>query len=333
MSGLLIVVFLPAVIRNMEDLKILCGTALIVITASAIVGLLQHYQFLGAGYSRVPGMSESMLELMLLLPVAILTVLGIFLTRESTGIKPLLLVSILMMGLALYFTYTRSALLALVVGAIALLTFLMSRIRGEIVLAIALAGIGFMEMSGFMGIQYLGGRDVASQQESSVSREILWQAGIAIVKDNPVLGIGGDQFKTVSKQYASSVDPALLRWERNTYWGYRTLGSLEPHNDFLMVSVSYGVIALVAYFWLFIAVMRNFFYSYRTSDKRFIKGLSVGLAAALIAYGVNVFYHNGLATVPLFWILVGFSAAVAKIAAGKQNKKSARRTTADLSES
>jgi O-antigen ligase len=324
-SGLLIIIFIPAVVRNLKDLKILCGVAFIVMTASAVIGVLQHYQFLGADtISRVSGMSDSKLELMLILPGALLTVLGIFLSRGLRNIGLLLVVSSVMMGLALYFTYTRSALLALALGAVALIIFLLSRIRSEIILVVVLLGVCFIEMSGFMSDQFMSGRDIGAQQESSISRKILWQAGIAIVQDHPLSGIGGDQYKAVSEQYISAVDPDLLRWEEARYWGYRTLGALEPHNDFLTVAISYGLVALFAFLWLFMAGMRNLFDAYNASGKRFIKGLSVGLAAALIAYAVNVFYHNGLATLPIFWIIIGFSGAAAKIAARKRIKNTAR---------
>ena len=136
--------------------------------------------------------------------------------------------------------------------------------------------------------------------------------------DNPVFGIGASQFKTVSPQYASKVDPSLLKWEEKTYWGYRTLGNEEVHNDFLDIWVSYGTIALIIYLWIIFAVLRNFLYAYRTSNSRFVIGLSLGLAAGLIAYLVNSFYHNCLQTLPFFWILAGFSMAVAKLASEEQ---------------
>lgn len=320
--GLLAIIFMTAVTRNLKELKILCGVVFVMATASAVIGLLQHFGLSGTGpVDRVSGMAESEMELSFTLPITLLTVLGILLSKGVKDIRPLLGVSVLMMGLALYFTYTRSALLALALGLIALIIFLLTRIRGEIMLIIVLVAIGVIEGTGFMGDQYLSGRNEISQQESSISRKILWQAGFGIVQDNPFMGIGGDQYKTVSQRYISSIDPTLLRWEEQQYWGYRTLGSLEPHNDFLAVSIYYGVGALIAYIWLFMAAMRNLFDSYRATDKRFIKGLSIGVAAALISYAVNAFYHNGLATTALFWVIVGFSAAIGKVAMGKLNRK------------
>ncbi len=326
-AGLLIVIFLPAVIRSSKELKILCGVAFVAVTASAIVGLAQNFRFLGMdqvtlipgflqnGQTRVPGMAETQLELAYILTTAVLVVLSVYLARGvNSSTKRLLLLSLPLMALALYFTYTRSALLALLLGLAALVLFLKTRIRGEFILTALLVAIAFIEITGISGSIFLGGRSEGGQEASSISRQILWQSGINIAIDNPVLGIGGDQYRNVSPQYASTVDPSLLEWESETYWAYNTLGTEAPHNDFLNVWVSYGTLALVAYIGLFIAILRNFLTSYKVSKRRFIKGLSLGLAAALVAYGVNAFYHNLMATIPLLWILGGFSLATTKLA-------------------
>lgn len=326
--GILIVVFLPAVVGNLKDLKILCGVVFIGMTVSALIGLMQHYQFLGmneatlvpnffantTGDYRVPGIAESALYLSFTLPVVAITILSIYLTKGlNPNTRKLLLISMILMAAAIYFTYTRSAIFALVPGLIALVLFLKTRIKGEIVLFFALAAILFIEMTGLLGGTYLGGREQEAQADSSYERKVLWQAGIAIAMDNPVLGIGGDQYRTIAPEYGSSVDPELMK-RQESYWGYRTLGSQEPHNDFLAIWLKYGTIALVTYIWIMVIIMRNFLSSYRTSTNRFIRGLAVGLGAALIAYVANAFYHNCMAAMPLFWIIAGFSVATAKLA-------------------
>lgn len=335
--GLLIIIFLPAVIRNSKDLKILCGVAFIGLIASAIIGLMQHYQFFDMGQNtlisgflerpldgeaRVPGMAETQLELAFALSVALPVLLGVYLVKGvKTNTRWLLLGSVVLIGLAVYFTFTRSALLALILGLVALALFFKTRIRGEIILATVLLGVGLIAATGITENGYLGGRSASAQEESSISRQILWQSGVSIAIDNLVLGIGGDRFQEVSPEYASDVDPALLAWEGEAYWGYSSLGALEPHNDFLKMWISYGTLALIAYIWLFVVVLRNLLDSFQASTTRFIKGLSLGLAAALIAYGVNAFYHNLFATMPLFWILAGFSLATAKLALKSQGHK------------
>jgi O-antigen ligase len=326
--GILIIIYLPAVVRNLHDLKILCGVVFIGMTASALIGLMQHYYFLGmdeatlipgfstdtAGDHRVSGIAESALYLSFTLPIVFFATLGVYLAKglESNARKLLILGTILMLA-AVYFTYTRSALFALAPGLLALVLFLKTRIKGDIVLFFALAAILFIEITGLLGGTYLGGREQEGQAESSYERKVLWQAGIAIAMDNPVLGIGGDQYPTVAPKYASSVDPELMK-RQESYWEYRTLGSQEPHNDFLGIWLKYGTIALAAYIWIMVIVMRNFLNSYRISTNRFIRGLAVGLAAALIAYVANAFYHNCMAAMPLFWIIAGFSVATVKLA-------------------
>ncbi len=141
--------------------------------------------------------------------------------------------------------------------------------------------------------------------------------------DHPIIGIGNANFNTLSTQYQSKVDSSLLAYEKQEYWSYRTLGSEPPHNDFINFWLSYGTPALIVFIWIFLMVARNFIYSYRISRNSFLRGLSIGLAAALVAYGINAIYHNVMATIPLFWILAGFSLAVSKLGyGGKARSKS-----------
>ena len=333
-SGLLIVVFIPAVTRNSKELKILCGVAFIVVAASAIIGLLQHFRFLGidqatvvpgflttimAGDLRVPGMAESELELAYILTSAILIALAVYVVKGvSSSQKKLLLLAMILMVPTLYFTYTRSALFAIGLGAIALLLFFKTRIKGVIILALLLLAVGFVETTGIFDEQYLSGRGEEIQQKSSISRQIAWQAGIQIAMDYPVLGIGGNQFQAISPQYTASVAPDLLKYEEEEYWNFRTLGSTQPHNDYLNIWLSYGTPALIIYLWLFVAIITTFLDTARKAKERFIKGLCLGMAAALVTYAINAFYHNLLMTLPLLWILAGFALSASKLALKKK---------------
>jgi O-antigen ligase len=258
-------------------------------------------------------------------------VLGIYLARVvRSGTRQFIVISMVLMAAALYFTYTRSALLALVLGLVALFLFLRTRIKGKIILAAMLLLIAFIAISGITEGHYLWGRAESIQEESSISRKILWQTGTAIAVDNPILGIGAYRFTEVSAQYSDKVDPSLLAWEQEQYWGYATLGSEAVHNDFLAVWVSYGTLALIAYLWLYFAILRNLLDSHRASTSRFIKGLSIGLAAALIGYAVNSFYHNAMGTLPLFWILAGFSVVAANLALRRQDETKTAKESMDI---
>lgn len=327
LSGLLFIILMTAVIKDNKQLKNICGITCIIITASATIGIMQHFNILGMNQAslqrgfvivtnRVPGMGETELELAYILPVAALVACGIFMKRGISSInRGLLVVSMVLMVLGLWFTYTRSGLLALGFGLASVLLYLKTRINWQIIFVLSFILIGLLANTDLAGNLFLGGRTENAQTESSVARVILQQASIAVALDHPVLGIGGGQFTTISPQYADSVDPSLLDWEAQRYWSYRTLGKDQPHNDFLMIWLSYGTIALALYLWLFFVVLHNCFRSFRASKNHFIKGLSLGIASALATYVANSFYHNLIVDLPLFWTLAAFSLVATKLAA------------------
>jgi O-antigen ligase len=327
--GVLFAIFLAAIIQNPKQLKILGIAIGIVITASAVIGILQHFDIFGMASAtvqkgfltsplivdkRVPGISETELETAYILSATAMVLLCVFLAGGIEKHRNFVLVAILLMVGCLYFTYTRSALFALVLGLLGVLLFVRIRIRWEWVLVMLFIVIFFVVQSNLLSSTFFSGRSENSQLESSVSRTILWQAGVAAALDNPILGTGAGQFLTVSPRYANSVDPYLIRWEEDRYWSWRTLGTLQPHNDFLNVWVSYGTFALIAYLWVHFAILRNCFLAYSRSRSRFMRGISLGMAGALATYVANSFYHNISNTVPLLWILAGFSMVVLKLA-------------------
>jgi O-antigen ligase len=338
--GLLFAILLPAMVNNTKQLKTLCVVICIVITASAVIGIMQRYNVLGMASAtmfpgfinltntsdvRVPGIAETELELAYVLAATMVIILSLFITKGVNSNKKSLIISIILMLIALYFTYTRSALFALLLGLVSLAIFVRSRVRWEIFLIPLFILIFFIVQTDILGNTYFSGRSETNQMESSISRSIVWQAGVGIALSNPILGIGADQFVKVSPKYQTSVDQKLIQWEEDRYWSWRTLGTTEPHNDFLNIWLSYGTIALALYIWLHFAIMRNFFESFRASKRRFIKGISLGLAGALVTYVANSFYHNISNTLPLLWILAGLSLAVLKLTI---EKKTARKENA-----
>jgi putative inorganic carbon (HCO3(-)) transporter len=325
--GLLFIILLPAIIQNSRQLKIICTVAFVVIIASAIIGVLQHYNLFGmqqatlttdivSRIGRVPGMSETELEFAYILSVTLMILLGIYLLKGfTTRHEKYFVIAMLILLPGLYFTYTRSALISIVIGFLALVVFARTRIKWPIVFVFAFLVILALELTNVFGGTFLSGRSESSQEESSVARSILWQAVIAVALDNPILGIGGDQFLKISPEYANKIDPELIKFEEDRYYQYRTLGKDAPHNDFLRVWAYYGTPALIVYIWFHFALISSCASTFRKSKNRLIKGLALGLAAALVTYVVNSFYHNVSSTLPIIWILAGFSLVVAKLAA------------------
>ncbi len=169
MTGLMILSFIPIVVRNTRDLIILCAVAFIGITASSLIGIMQHFNILGmqsisltriptgADY-RIPGTSETGLELSYVLSAGLIILAGIFLFKGfNPDINKLIPVFMLLISIGLYFTYTRSALIAVVFGLASLVLLIKTRIKGEIIFIVLLLIAGFLIISP-VGNEALEGR-------------------------------------------------------------------------------------------------------------------------------------------------------------------------------
>lgn len=320
-TSLAVLILLPAVVKNEKDIKTLATVALITCAVSAFFAVVQHYHFNLLPFStlyggtvsgrRAIGFSDSAVNLAYTLPLVILPAISLLFFK---GINPryrvLTVLAILVMTAALYFTFTRSGIYSLGLGLIAIVFITGSKFRKELFLVVLVLCAAFIVYVDMKENRYSQG---FSEEDSAASRLVLWQAGAKIAVDYPVLGIGSGGFKEMSQAYMSSVeyDPEVVDVEG-------VLGVEQPHNDFLRIWISYGTVALIAFIWLLFSIFHNFLETYRTSSRRFVKGIAIGGFAALAAYVVNAACHNVMDTVWLLWIIGGLSIAAYKLAEQKR---------------
>lgn len=70
----------------------------------------------------------------------------------------------------------------------------------------------------------------------------MWEGAIKIFRDNPLIGIGTGGFEKSLKQY--NPDPSLP-------------GIDQPHNSFLYMATSFGIIGIFSILWLFVVFMKK----------------------------------------------------------------------------
>lgn len=316
-TSLIVLIVLPAVIKNEQDLKMLALIALITCSISALFALSQHLHFnflplsttiFGNGFSgrRAWGLSASPVLLGFTLPLVIISAICLlFHSSVNRRYYLVTIFSILLMSAATYFTYTRSGMYSFGAGLIAMILFMKLKVKKELFLVAIILCVAFVMYTNMKENRYSQG---VSNDSSAAGRLVLWQAGAQIALHYPILGIGGSDFKQVSEAYASSVEVNTAVVQAQD-----VLGVEQPHNDFLRVWVSYGTPALIAFLWFFAGVFRNFLNYYRKSSKRFAKGLALGLFAALVTYVVNAASHNVMDSVCILWIFGGLSIALYKL--------------------
>jgi putative inorganic carbon (HCO3(-)) transporter len=131
--------------------------------------------------------------------------------------------------------------------------------------------------------------------DSNVIRINLWKESLNIIKDFPILGCGLNTYSVVAPNY-------------KIHEG----GGIYPHNSFLQMAAETGIVGLVSFIWILVALFRL---GFRILNKR-KDPLLLGILAGILAFLVQSFFDTNLYAlqlVVLFWFMVGFAVSITKI--------------------
>ncbi len=309
-----------AVINNRRDLKRVASAALVIAVVAGVASIWQHYGAQSAIYGnahagaikdwkgRSIGLADSPVILANQMTFVLMPLLGVLATgpmrRDRTRV--LLLTASLVLAAGLNFTYTRSGVFALGPGILLMGMYLKGR-RRVVVLGMVIGMVVLFQMlegTGLIGSRYY--KD-ASEDRSASSHEALWDVGLAVALDNAIIGIGHEHFEEVSVEYLDAVGE-----EVDAMGGAASIGQERPHNDWLSVWTSWGIVALLAYAAVFIGALRNLAVAARNSDM-LVRGIAVGCAGGLGTYALNSAYHNYMDSSTFLWLYAGISVALARL--------------------
>ncbi len=209
-------------------------------------------------------------------------------------------VMLVLSSIYLFFTYTRSALVACALGLL---------IVGILQSKRLLAGLLIAGMAGLLLVPSLSGRftDLTQYQAKQLSQQggtnggntlawrlSYWTEVLPLANSNPITGIGLNQTK------------------------FSTNKAKQPHNDFIRTYVETGLVGFFAYVAMLISlVLLGRRAVRRTKKGTFERGVAVGFlgcAAAFIAVSVVA---NVISNVVNLWYFIAFAActsAIVKIA-------------------
>lgn len=125
------------------------------------------------------------------------------------------------------------------------------------------------------------GRQYSDKQD----RFYMWYGAARIIKDNPVFGIGTGGYQKVLKEIGKPDDPLIA----------------HPHNDLLYMTVSFGIMGIVAFFWFFGEILKNAWKERHTPRGFFV------LSAALVLLTGGMFntYLLDVGTIFLLSLVTG----------------------------
>jgi O-antigen ligase len=197
----------------------------------------------------------------------------------------------IIIGLALVFSYARSAWLGAVSGV-----FTLGLFRGRKFAILLVAGLILLCLLVYViePTSWDRIREISLSKDKPESTRIrLWLTSINMIKHNPIWGIGPGNFSRLFDQYKVA--------------GFYDT-TCHPHNDFLNVTVNSGILGLLAYFWIWVAFFRSIIRSVRRAGRRsFVWAAQVAGAAAVVGFLVaglfQCYYTDAEVNMLLMFIL------------------------------
>jgi O-antigen ligase len=270
---------------------------------STIWGLPTHIRVdpgVGEGFTRIGGTVGSPNQAAGYLSLLLAPAASLLFTTLGRAQKWLATAVLGLGGVALIFTFSRGGWVAFALSI--LLLCLLAWRRNRFSLKVPIAGIVILAMLYLPFQSSISERLLGDDKGSAQSRIPLMMLAFRIVKDNPVLGVGSNNFQLVMDRYLTSEFRQGFRY--------------AVHNKYLLVLAETGIGGLLAYLAFLLGTLRKGWQCWRLNDRLlapFALGFTAALAGHMAQMGVDVF--RGRPITQLVWLIAGLLTAMHRISA------------------
>jgi O-antigen ligase len=125
-----------------------------------------------------------------------------------------------------------------------------------------------------------------------------WKAGLRMIRDHPLVGVGLGEFKPLVAKYAS--DPRLSKLAHNTY---------------LEIASELGIVCFIIYLWLLLETYRSLRWTGQVARRcraPLLYGVATGMQGGMIGFLVSSFFLSA-EYVKFFWFYVFFSIVLVRV--------------------
>jgi putative inorganic carbon (HCO3(-)) transporter len=267
--------------------------AFFMMSASALAVALVSLAYLVVGRvsfdQRLAGIFNSPNYLAMYLSLGILSGLIFFDKKNRIHLGALIIVVV-----ALYFTFSYAAWLALALSLAGVFIYQNTEIKkylGVLILVLVLA-LALQSNS-----NKLGSLLRLDSRSSLASRVMIWTAAGKIAKDNWLWGIGPGNFQNKYLEYQKYFPP-YLEW-----------AVPHPHNLYLNFLLQAGLAGLMGFIWLIYIWSKKFWQSTQSP----IKIASLGIVLYVLFHGLvdTTYFKNDLAVI--FWLVILLLPEIKKI--------------------
>lgn len=217
--------------------------------------------------------------------------------KTPPKLRWLALVSLLPVGTNLLFTFTRSSWLGFLTGAIVIGAFRAKKIFLPLILiVVAIIMLASPEMKERMSSIF------NPYHPSNITRLHMWETGIKIFKDHPIVGVGDIGIEHVWDFYAPPENEMVGHLHNNVIMWLVTLGSI-------------GFIAIAALFvkaWIVVSRIEE-----KLHDNWFLGSIALSCLAVMAGFHVNGLFEWNFGDAEIIivvWTIVGMALAAEKVA-------------------
>lgn len=292
--------------KNEKKIKIAAAIIAYCLVAIALLTLFRHYQY-GFRFANINDALQPFfrnhVNYSAMLVCAVPILIAFFIGTKKQIQKYFLLICILIVLVALFFSFSRGAWLALFVG-ISVYWF----IKKKLLVSVYVFVIATL-MSVFLWLQhndnYLNYSNdfkttiyhknfsehlIATYKLKDVStaeRFYRWVAGVRMIEDEPITGFGPGSFYNHYKEYAI---PAFKTWVSDNH-EHSTV-----HNYFLLTIIEQGIPALIFLLFLFGLLLYYAQKIYHQTKSKFTKNAAATIAVILVMIMVVNFLSDLIET-------------------------------------
>jgi O-antigen ligase len=137
------------------------------------------------------------------------------------------------------------------------------------------------------------------------TRASLYQNTLNMISKHPFIGVGINTFsKNYGKYKLESVEAVT-----------KTADTIYSHNNFLQMAGEMGLLGLGVFLTFIVLTLKSIWSVFKRNEDLFLKGLSISVFAAIIAYLINgltetSLYYSRVAMI--FWFLIGTGLALTR---------------------
>lgn len=315
LDSLLIIAVFPLVSAYLNDrvqLKRWVGVLVGAMTVAALYGVLQHYlevelfrfkqpiSFLKhvnddlAAPVRVSGFFSIYMtfagQLSMMLPIICVLVIAV----KSGWRKVCAGFALLLAGLALFWTYTRSGWLA-GVGAVTVMGYLRGK-KLSILFLLVLCLLSILLLQ-----PELVTTDFSFLREKDEERIYTWITTLDMIKDFPLTGVG-------KKNYSQFIEP----YRERRYGDFKFSSRAHAHNNLLQIMADSGIITGLCWLWLWVVLVQETYRTYRRMPEtdRLLKWLPLGFLGSFVAFFVQGFFEYNWGdseSVMMLWLIIALA--------------------------